>query len=102
MGDTGDPDPPPGHHKWCPSGLQDWSPVPEGNSPEERRNVAGALTRRGLEARRILAQAGRARSYSESGSRGRAGTVGSIASIGIALETEAEAADEQKQKYANH
>ena len=46
--------PSPGHHKWCPSGLQDWSPVPEGNSDQGLGTGALALTRRGPEARRFF------------------------------------------------
>ena len=38
---------PQGHHKWCPSGLQDWSPVPEGNSDQGLGTGAGDLTRCG-------------------------------------------------------
>ena len=38
--------PPQGYHKWYPTGLPDWSPVPEGNSDQGLGTGARDLTRR--------------------------------------------------------
>ena len=56
--------PPQGYHKWYPSGLQDWSPVPEGN--RNGGTVAEALTRRGPEVRRIFTDIFESKTFNKS------------------------------------